>query len=184
MYELVGIATGFQFVLDRPTLPVADPWDSMPTVHAWSVLRKNGMPEKGYSFPGSNTEKHFRINVDAAGVNLAKLRLPAFEWSSVDQNGLHPGFIGNFRYSKRILLIRDGLKRVTNDGLLHVLTLAHLQAVSTTLADSVVRPLAFTELPTLISGGSITSTDKIKEVLEALAIEINTIHEEQGAALG
>ena len=42
MYELVGIATGFQFIINRPSFATADPWDTMPTIYVCDVLRKNG----------------------------------------------------------------------------------------------------------------------------------------------
>ena len=91
------------------------------------------MPERGYCFPETSDGKHFRIDVNTAGVNLVKLRLPSFEWHTVSDEGYHPGFFGNFRYAKRINLIREGLERVANDGLLHVLTVGHMQSVSETL---------------------------------------------------
>ena len=76
--------------------------------------------------------------------------------------------------------IKEGLERVDNDGLLHVLSVSHMSAVSRTLADYIKRPKAYTEIPTLVSGNPIQSTDPLKDVLEALAVEINAVDQAKG----
>ena len=109
-----------------------------------------------------------------------KLRLPSFIWHKVDGEGYHPGLFGNYRYAKRLTLIKEGLERVESDGFLHLLSTSNMASVSTSLAEFMKKPLLYTEIPSLVNGTAIRTTDKVKEMLEDLACEINAIDEARG----
>ena len=82
---------------------------------------------------------------------------------------------GSLRFSKKQALLLDGLTRAASQGLAGILTVQPLKAVLPELSDYLRRPIAFSGLPALLTGGSIQKGIADESTVRTVASELMTI---------